>query len=53
MQHYVSFRDSIIKISLHLKTVLRLNIFALQTFLYVLDDGLEIADYEFGILLEA
>ena len=45
---YVSFKKRIVKMSLHLKTVFRLNIFTLQAFFYVFDDGLEIADYKFG-----
>lgn len=52
MQRYVSFEKSIVKISLHLRTVFRLNIFTLQAFFYVLDDGLKIVDYKFGISLE-
>ena len=48
MQSCVSFKKRIVKMSLHLKTVFRLNIFTLQAFFYVLDDGLEIADYKFG-----
>ena len=53
MQSCVSFKKRIVKMSLHLKTVFRLNIFTLQAFFYVLDDGLEIADYKFGWSQEA
>ena len=52
MQRYVSFKKSIVKISLYLKTVFRLNIFTLQAFFYVLDDGLKKVDCKFSISLE-
>lgn len=47
-------KKNIIKMSLHLETVFALNIFALQAFLYVPDNCLEIIVYcKFSILLEA
>lgn len=52
--HFIHCQKTIITMSLHLKTVFRLNIFILQAFLYMLDDYLEIkVHYKFGLLLEA
>lgn len=53
IQHYIILKEGFLKMSLHLKTIFRLNVFTLHTFLHVLDDGLEIVDYKFGLLFEA